>query len=60
YFYLRVIVLMFMQQPVEAVETDRSWMPQILVGVPAALVVVLGLFPGLVVGFLETAAVLQW
>ena len=60
YFYLRVIVLMFMQEPEEEAETDRGWMPRLVVGVPAVLVLVLGVFPGLVVGFLDTAAVLRW
>jgi NADH-quinone oxidoreductase subunit N len=60
YFYLRVIVLMFMQEPASDAETDRGWMPRLVVGVPAALVLVLGVFPGLVVGFLESAAVLRW
>jgi hypothetical protein len=31
-----------------------------VIAVPAALVLVLGVFPGLVVGFLEQAAVLRW
>ncbi|HEX6330250.1 MAG TPA: NADH-quinone oxidoreductase subunit NuoN [Actinomycetota bacterium] len=60
YFYLRVIVLMFMHEPEGEPETDRGWVPRFVVGLPAALVLILGVFPGLVVGFLETAAVLRW
>jgi NADH-quinone oxidoreductase subunit N len=60
FFYLRVIVLMFMQEPEGEAETDETLLPRLAVGVPAAAVLVLGVFPGLVVGFLDTAAVLRW
>jgi NADH-quinone oxidoreductase subunit N len=60
FFYLRVIVLMFMQEPEGEAETDETLLPRIVVAVPAALVLVIGVFPGLVVGFLEQAAVLRW
>jgi len=61
YFYLRVIVLMFMHEPQEAeAERDDTILPRVVVAVPAALVLVLGVFPGLIVGFLDQAAVLRW
>ena len=60
FFYLRVIILMFMQEPVGEAETDDALGPRLLVGLPAALVLVLGVFPGLVIGFLDRAAVLRW
>jgi NADH-quinone oxidoreductase subunit N len=60
FFYLRVIVLMFMQEPEGDAETDETLMPRLVVAVPAVLVIVLGVFPGLVAGFLDTAAVLRW
>ena len=60
YVYLRVIVLMYMQDPEGDAETDETMMPRIAVAVPAVLVLVLGVFPGLVVGFLDRAAVLRW
>ena len=61
FFYLRVIVLMFMHEPQEAeAEQDETLLPRIVVAVPAALVLVLGVFPGLIVGFLDQAAVLRW
>ena len=62
FFYLRVIVLMFMHEPQEAeAERDETILPRVAVAaVPAALVLVLGVFPGLIVGFLDQAAVLRW
>jgi NADH-quinone oxidoreductase subunit N len=60
YFYLRVIVLMFMQEPEGDADIDETLVPRLVVGVSAALVLVLGVFPGLVVGFLDRAAVLRW
>jgi NADH-quinone oxidoreductase subunit N len=61
FFYLRVIVLMFMHEPQEAeAEQDDTLLPRVVVAVPAALVLVLGVFPGLIVGFLDQAAVLRW
>jgi NADH-quinone oxidoreductase subunit N len=59
-FYLRVIVLMFMQEPEGDVEPDGALGIRLVVAVPAVLVIVLGVFPGLVVEFLERAAVLRW
>ena len=35
-------------------------LPRVAVAVPAALVLALGVFPGLIVGFLDQAAVLRW
>jgi NADH-quinone oxidoreductase subunit N len=58
--YLRVIVLMFMREPEEDTRPDESWLPHVALAVPAVLVVVFGVFPGLIVGFLERAAVLRW
>ena len=60
YFYLRVIVLMFMREPEEDTRPDESWLPRVTLAVPATLVVVFGVFPGLIVGFLDQAAVLRW
>jgi NADH-quinone oxidoreductase subunit N len=59
-FYLRVVVLMFMREPDGDAETDEGFGARLLVGVPAVLVLVLGVFPGLVIGFLDRAAVLRW
>jgi NADH-quinone oxidoreductase subunit N len=60
YVYLRVIVLMFMQEPADEAEPDRTLLPRLVIAVPAAVTLVLGVFPGLVTGFLEQAAVLRW
>jgi len=60
FFYLRVIVLMYMRDPEGATEPDPSLLPRLTVAVPALAVLVLGLFPGLVIGFLDSAAVLRW
>jgi NADH-quinone oxidoreductase subunit N len=60
FFYLRVIVLMYMRDPEEATEPDPSLLPRLTIAVPALAVLVLGLFPGLVIGFLNSAAVLRW
>jgi NADH:ubiquinone oxidoreductase subunit 2 (subunit N) len=53
-------VLMFMREPEEDTRPDESWLPRVALAVPAVLVVVFGVFPGLIVGFLERAAVLRW
>jgi NADH-quinone oxidoreductase subunit N len=58
--YLRLIVLMFMQEPQGEDEPDESLFPRVVVSVPAILVLVFGVFPGLLLGFLDRAAVLRW
>jgi NADH-quinone oxidoreductase subunit N len=60
FFYLRIVVLMFMHEPEGDEEPDPSLFPRLVVAVPAVAVLVLGVFPGLVVGFLDRAAVLRW
>jgi NADH:ubiquinone oxidoreductase subunit 2 (subunit N) len=55
-----VIVLMFMREPEEDTEPDESWLPRAVLAVPAVAILVLGVFPGLIVGVLEEAAVLRW
>jgi NADH-quinone oxidoreductase subunit N len=63
FFYLRVIVMMYMA---DAPATEDLADPDIprataaLVLVPAVLVLVLGVFPGLVLGFLHSASILSW
>jgi NADH-quinone oxidoreductase subunit N len=60
FFYLRVIVLATMREPEEPLEPDPSLAPRIAVVLSALAVLVLGVFPGLVIGFLDRAAVLRW
>ncbi len=60
FFYLRVIVLMYMQEPQGSFEEDRSLMPRVALAIPAILTLVLGIFPGLIAGILERASILRW
>jgi hypothetical protein len=41
-------------------ETDETVLPRLAVTVPALGVLALGVFPGLIAGFLDRAAVLRW
>ncbi len=60
FFYLRVIVLMYMQDPKGAQDEDRSVLPRVAIAIPAILTLVLGVFPGLITGILEKASILRW
>jgi NADH:ubiquinone oxidoreductase subunit 2 (subunit N) len=78
FFYLRVIVLMYMQEPEtaepgtarpgtsglgatgEPFTVDDAVLPRIAIVIPAALILVLGVFPGLISDFLDAASVLRW
>jgi NADH-quinone oxidoreductase subunit N len=60
FFYLRVIVLMYMQEPLGAQDEDRSIPPKAVLAIPAILTLVLGIFPGLILGILERASILRW
>ena len=60
FFYLRVLVLMYMQEPVGELDEDRAVLPRIAIAVPAALTLVLGIFPGVALGVLDKASVLRW
>jgi len=60
FFYLRVIVLMYMQDPSGVQEEDRSLLPRLVLGVPAILTLAFGVFPGLIVGILDKASILRW
>ena len=51
---------MFMQEPDDDAEPDPSLLPRLAIVVPALATLVLGVFPGLVTGFLDTAAVIRW
>jgi NADH-quinone oxidoreductase subunit N len=64
FFYLRVIVVMYMQESEEvsasdAIEPAGRAAGAVLV-VPAAATLVLGVFPGVIVGVVEKASVLRW
>ena len=60
FFYLRVIVLMYMEDPEEEVATRSSGAPAWGLAVAAAVTVILGVFPSLLLEPLETAGVLRW
>ena len=58
--YLRVVLLLLRGEREEDTRPDESWLPRVALAVPAALVLLFGVFPGLIVGVLERAAVLRW
>jgi NADH-quinone oxidoreductase subunit N len=60
YFYLRVVTVMFMQEPADDAEPDPSLLPRLAIVIPALATLALGVFPGLVTGFLDSAAVIRW
>jgi NADH-quinone oxidoreductase subunit N len=61
FFYLRVIVLMYMQEPLEQpAEEEPGGLTGAVLAVPALATVLLGVFPGLIVGIIEEASVLRW
>jgi NADH-quinone oxidoreductase subunit N len=69
FFYLRVIVLMYMQDTDDAradetqtgvAVTDDALLLRIAVVIPAVITLVLGVLPGLVSDLLDAAAVLRW
>ena len=51
---------MYMQEPQGSLDEDRSLMPRVAIAIPAILTLVLGIFPGLIVGILERASILRW
>ena len=60
FFYLRVIVLMYMQETQEEPMPAAGRLPTIAVAAPAVPTLLFGVFPGLIYGVLHTAAVLRW
>jgi NADH-quinone oxidoreductase subunit N len=60
FFYIRVMVLMYMQEPADDLEPDRSILLRVAIAIPAALTLVFGVFPQVVLGVLEKAAILRW
>jgi NADH-quinone oxidoreductase subunit N len=68
FFYLRVIVLMYMQEPEDRPPTPIADEVGAVAGtgvgavlvVPAAATLLLGMFPGVIVGVIEKASVLRW
>ena len=60
FFYLRVIVQMYMQPAEGEPEEVFAGVPQVVVGLLAAGLIVLGLFPGLLAGLIDSASTLSW
>jgi NADH-quinone oxidoreductase subunit N len=60
FFYIRVIVLMYMQDPAESVVLERTSVAQVAVAVPAALTLLFGVLPGLLFGLLKSASVISF
>ncbi len=60
FFYIRVLVLMYMYEPEADLPTDVAPVPVLAVGLAAAVTLVLGVLPGIVLGVLEKASVLRW
>ena len=60
FFYIRVIVLMYMQDPAEALEIERAPAAAVGVAVPAVLTVLFGVLPGLLFGLARHASVIRF
>jgi NADH-quinone oxidoreductase subunit N len=60
FFYLRLIVVMYMVPSRDSVEPSAPLLARATIAVPAALTLLLGVFPGLVLGFLDKAAIIRW
>jgi NADH-quinone oxidoreductase subunit N len=61
FFYLRVIVLMYMQEPAFEPVPDRpTGLAAPVLAIAAAATLALGVFPGLIVGVIREASVLTW
>jgi NADH-quinone oxidoreductase subunit N len=70
FFYLRVIVLMYMQEPEAGpaptltekagIGAENSAATGAVLAIPAAATLLLGVFPGVIVGIIEEASVLRW
>ncbi|MDQ3990724.1 MAG: NADH-quinone oxidoreductase subunit NuoN [Actinomycetota bacterium] len=60
FFYIRVLVLAYMKEPDHDVAMPTAPVPGLGIGAAAVVTLVLGVFPALLLGPLETAAVLRW
>lgn len=60
FFYLRVIVLMYMQEPEIDWQIERAPVAGAAVAVPAVFSIVLGIFPGILFGALSAAALVRY
>jgi NADH-quinone oxidoreductase subunit N len=63
FFYLRVLVLTYMQDPEPEDAGERpatAPAPGLAIGLAAAITLILGVLPGLVLDPIQTAGVLRW
>ena len=60
FFYIRVIVLMYMQEPGESMQVERAAVAHIGVAIPAFLTLLFGILPGLLFGVLRSASVIRF
>jgi NADH-quinone oxidoreductase subunit N len=64
FYYIRVIVLMYMQEylpgPEETEGFDREPVGRIAVAIPALLTLLFGVFPGILFGLLKAASVIRF
>jgi NADH-quinone oxidoreductase subunit N len=60
FFYIRVMVLMYMQEPTGDHEPDASLVPRLALAVPAVGTLLLGVLPGIVADVLNEASVIRW
>jgi NADH-quinone oxidoreductase subunit N len=60
FFYLRVIVLTYMEEPEDEVAVQAAPAPSGTLAVAALATLGLGVFPALILDPLQTAGVLRW
>jgi NADH-quinone oxidoreductase subunit N len=60
FFYLRVIVRMYMEEPAEEEAVRAAPAPAGALAVAAAVTVAAGVFPSILLGPLQSAGVLRW
>jgi NADH-quinone oxidoreductase subunit N len=63
FYYLRVVVIMYMRDPAEATvggTLERAALGRVAVGVPATLVLLLGIFPSILFTALRSASVIRF
>ncbi len=60
FFYIRLIALMYMQDPTETPPIERAPVAQLAVAVPAVLTVLFGVLPAIVFGFLRSASAVRF
>jgi NADH-quinone oxidoreductase subunit N len=60
FFYIRMIVLMYMQEPAEAERIERAPVANFAVAVSAVLTLLFGVLPGILFGLLKTASVVRF